>query len=95
MRLKLMALLALAAIAYANQQYCKCECSGNSVLGKIDRCGLCNSSWCLQQNDKLCEDEEAEDIMISCFQIESSKEKFIIVVFVLSVLALLRNAAHR
>ncbi|PVH21572.1 hypothetical protein CXQ85_000554 [Candidozyma haemuli] len=91
MKIQGVALLALAALTSANQQYCKCVCSGNSVVGKIDKCGLCNSSWCLEQNDKLCQesDEGEENILITCFQIESSKEKFIIVAFVFSVLGLL------
>ncbi|PVH16084.1 uncharacterized protein CXQ87_003948 [Candidozyma duobushaemuli] len=86
---KRLVLVALIAVAAANQQYCKCVCSGNTVVGKIDKCVMCNSSWCLEKNDKLCEEKEDEEkIVISCFQIESTKEKVIIVLFVLGVIAM-------
>lgn len=90
MKAKPIVLLVLAALATANQQYCKCVCTGNTVVGKIDKCVSCNSSWCLEQNDKLCEEKEDEEKMtISCFQIELLKEKLIIVVFVVGVFGLL------
>lgn len=93
---KRLVVLALIAVASANQQYCKCVCSGNTVVGKIDKCVMCNSSWCLEKNDKLCEEkEEEEKIVISCFQIESTKEKVIIVLFVLGVLGLLAAGCWR
>lgn len=90
MKAKPIVLLVLAALVAANQQYCKCLCSGNTVVGKIDKCVSCKSSWCLEQNDKLCEEKEDEEKMtISCFQIELLKEKLIIYVFVVCVFVLL------
>lgn len=89
MNWKLVFLLYLGVVA-ANQQYCKCECNGKQLVEKIQKCGLCTTEWCLQKNKNLCSNEELSgNILISCFQIESSKEKFVVCAFVLAVVGLL------
>lgn len=88
-------LWAMVAVAAAHQQFCKCQCGENEVIEKIDKCGLCNKEWCLQQNSEICPKETKQDILISCFQIESAKEKWIISLFVVAVLVLVVSGFRR
>lgn len=57
-------------------------------MEKIDKCGLCTKEWCLEQKSDLCVDVE-QDIIISCFQVESLKEKVVVCLFLVGVAALL------
>lgn len=89
MKLKV-AFVLLLSVAAAHQQYCKCECNGQLLVKNIDKCGLCTKQWCLEQNKNLCLDQvDADNILISCFQIESAKEKVVVLLFVVAVVGLL------
>lgn len=70
------------------QKYCKCSCAGNKVVAEIEDCLLCTKDWCLQQKADLC-GETKEVMAILCFQRESGKEFFIVLLFLLLVLGLL------
>lgn len=87
MRLALPLLLCLS-VASAYQQYCKCSCNGQLLIQEIDKCGLCTKEWCIEQKKDLCSDEE-ENILISCFQVESLKEKVVVFLFLIAVVGLL------
>lgn len=92
----------IVTVVTAHQQFCKCLCGENQVIKAIEKCGLCNEEWCLQQNNQLCPLESNEDILISCFQIESTKELWIVMLYVIGVGVLIalpfvrsaRNAAR-
>lgn len=57
-------------------------------MEKIEKCGLCTKEWCLEQKVDLCEDV-AQSIVISCFQVESVKEKVVVFLFLVAVAGLL------
>lgn len=57
-------------------------------MEKVDKCGLCTKEWCLEQKSDLCKDA-AERIVISCFQVESVKEKVVVCLFLVAVAGLL------
>lgn len=70
------------------QQYCKCLCNGHLLVEAIEKCGLCTADWCVQQNPNLCGEGE-ETVLISCFQVESLKEKLVVCMFLVAVVGLL------
>lgn len=78
-------------VAVAYQQYCRCECDGSVKVAEIDKCGLCTSSFCLEQVE--CKEKDS-DIIISCFQIESLKETILVYLFMTAVLAMLGFAVY-
>lgn len=73
----------LAVAGY--QQYCKCQCSTNSLVAKIDKCIECTAQWCLQQKSDLCPGDNTNNMLVSCFQLQSIKEKFLVVGFIIAV----------
>ena len=88
------------SIAQAFQLYCKCQCNEKTIINTIDECKSCTKEYCLLKDSKLCEvelkekinanDVEADqDIIISCYQIESLKDELIIYSFIITVLGLL------
>lgn len=86
--MKLLPLLCCLSVAVCFQQYCKCQCNDQVLVDKVDKCGLCTKEWCLEQKNDLCEDA-AESIIISCFQVESVKEKVVVCLFLVAVAGLL------
>lgn len=79
---------------FAYQLYCKCECNARTIINPIDKCKLCTEEYCLSQNEKLCDSDDAINekpgsIIISCFQVESLKESLIIYLFLTIVFGLM------
>lgn len=90
MKFNLVVLAFCLTLASCYQQYCKCQCGTELSVTPIDKCGLCTKEWCLEKNAKLCPAETVpDDILISCFQVESAKEKVIVGFFVFCVVGLL------
>lgn len=97
----LILLLGITSITSAYQQYCRCQCNTQHLVRPIDKCGLCTKEFCLEEDPKLCAytqtgaKEKPDDvpgqssIIISCYQLESRKERAIIYLFVLVVLLML------
>ncbi|KAK4165641.1 hypothetical protein QBC43DRAFT_315579 [Cladorrhinum sp. PSN259] len=52
-------------------------------------CTQCNRAFCLQYNLPICKDAEEKDIVTSCFQRDSRKDKIIVWGFILGTLGLL------
>ncbi|RLV93012.1 hypothetical protein JA1_002822 [Spathaspora sp. JA1] len=95
-------------ITTAYQLYCRCDCNQNSIINPIEKCGLCTKEYCLNQDKNLCvvkddkhknkydsSEKEKENIIISCFQVESFKDSLIIYSFIFTVLGLLAYAGYK
>lgn len=87
--MKIWPLLVLTAAVAAHDRYCRCECGTNTLVNPIDRCGQCTLDYCTGLKNLCPKGTDESTILISCFSVESYKEQFIIVVFVLAVVALL------
>lgn len=71
------------------QKFCRCSCNEKSLIETVEKCGQCTKDFCIGLDQALCESSDemaANDILISCFEIESFKEYFIIYSFVLLVI---------
>lgn len=100
MRLGILFLFATLCLGY--KQYCRCECNLKHMITEIEKCGLCTKEFCLLRDPNLCvvDNDENEggsksDIVISCFQIESFKEKVVIYLFVAVVFGMVGNAMYK
>ncbi|KGQ89398.1 hypothetical protein MG5_02263 [Candida albicans P57072] len=81
-------------LASSYQLYCKCECNVKTIINPIDKCKLCTEEYCLSKDKDLCASTEEDPdkssaIIISCFQIESFKESFVIYSFISIVVGLM------
>ncbi|ODQ79203.1 hypothetical protein BABINDRAFT_8787 [Babjeviella inositovora NRRL Y-12698] len=87
----------LLGFAAAYQQYCKCQCASNYTIFAVDNCGNCTKSFCLTEYANICSEVAEDTINISCFQIESFKDQFIVYGFIVTVIGLLVYAVkgHR
>ncbi|CUM67204.1 uncharacterized protein PRCAT00004897001 [Priceomyces carsonii] len=87
--------LLLVSLAFGYQQYCRCECNEKSVVQPIERCGLCTKPFCMDHDPKLCDEDASEDILISCYQIESTKDSIVVYLFIIIVCGLVANGLYR
>ncbi|CAX44073.1 conserved hypothetical protein [Candida dubliniensis CD36] len=81
-------------IVSSYQLYCKCECNIKTIINPIDKCKLCTEEYCLSKDKNLCASNEEDPdkssaIIISCFQVESFKESFVIYSFISIVVGLM------
>lgn len=76
------------SLTFAHKQYCKCQCNEQLLIREIEKCGMCTKEWCIEQKLDLCAEGD-ENILISCFQVESLKEKVVVCLFLAAVLGLL------
>ncbi|EGV60243.1 hypothetical protein CANTEDRAFT_116300 [Yamadazyma tenuis ATCC 10573] len=96
--LMLSVLGALASGVTAFQKLCKCEClSQDSAppppqIFSLPSCDLCTKQACLKATADFCTDV---NLRLSCYQVESLKDMFIIYSFVLVVAGLLGASVYR
>lgn len=97
-------LLVVAAFSDSYQLYCKCQCDNSkTIINKVDKCKQCTREFCLEKDPELCEvllDSTGDssrpnkpitndNIIISCYQVESTKDAFIVYLFLLVILGLM------
>lgn len=99
-----MIFLTVACLAHTYQLYCKCQCDNSkTIINKVDKCKQCTRKFCLEKDPNLCEvepDKEGDsnrpnkpitndNIIISCYQVESTKDTLIVYTFLLVILGLM------
>ncbi|KAL6449963.1 hypothetical protein SBY92_000748 [Candida maltosa Xu316] len=87
----------LLPVTLSYQLYCKCECNIKTIINPIEKCKLCTQEYCLSQEDQLeggGTEDSPKDIIISCFQVESFKESFVIYLFLTIVFGLMSYAIY-
>ncbi|KAF8250920.1 hypothetical protein K440DRAFT_526835, partial [Wilcoxina mikolae CBS 423.85] len=93
-------LLLLASITSATSPalFCKCICSTNSTiipLPQTNTCQDCNRQFCLDYHLPICKTSKEADVVTTCFQRDSMKDKVVVCVFIFAVLGLLLWALIR
>lgn len=88
-------ILALLTLVQGFQQYCKCECTNETVDAKVltvDSCNQCTQTLCLGKEQEYC---TPVNLKLTCYQIESVKDMMIIYVFTIGVIILLGYSVLR
>ncbi|KAI5852451.1 hypothetical protein DFP73DRAFT_2072 [Morchella snyderi] len=97
----LLLLLLLPALAAAGTStastslFCKCTCLANSTLIPIPSCTDCNRSFCRDYNLPFCKGVEDDDVVTTCFQRDSAKDKAVVLIFIVATVGLLAYALVR
>ncbi|CAH6721715.1 hypothetical protein CLIB1444_07S00804 [[Candida] jaroonii] len=76
--------LMVLPMVFAYQKYCNCEIPDKLSILETTDCDMCTRELCIN-HDKIFDDVK---LKLKCYQIESTKEAFIVYPFILIVLAL-------
>lgn len=58
-------------------------------------CAKCTKAFCLSQKLDICKDTKEEDVVTSCFQRDSNKDKIIVWGFIIGTVGLLSYALYK
>ncbi|KAL7272634.1 hypothetical protein RUND412_004546 [Rhizina undulata] len=90
--------------------FCKCTCFKNSTIiplsgsdsgsgfvegGGGGNCNDCNRQFCIGYNLPICREAKEEDVLATCFQRDSIKDKTVVFIFIFATVGLLGYALVR